>query len=46
MECIFCGIVNRSLPAELIYESDLIVAFRDITPQGADARAHRAVRAR
>ena len=33
MECIFCGIVNRSLPAELIYESDLIVAFRDITPQ-------------
>ena len=33
MECIFCGIVNRSLPTELIYEGETIVAFRDITPQ-------------
>ena len=33
MDCIFCGIVSGSLPTELIYESDQIVAFRDITPQ-------------
>ncbi len=33
MDCIFCGIVDRSLPTELVYESDQIVAFRDITPQ-------------
>ena len=33
MDCIFCGIVNGSLPTELIYEGEEIVAFRDITPQ-------------
>jgi histidine triad (HIT) family protein len=33
MDCIFCGIVDRSLPTELVYEGDQIVAFRDITPQ-------------
>ncbi|MCY4437417.1 MAG: histidine triad nucleotide-binding protein [Chloroflexi bacterium] len=33
MDCIFCGIVDRSLPTELIYEGEQIVAFRDITPQ-------------
>ena len=33
MDCIFGGIVERSLPTELIYEGEQIVAFRDITPQ-------------
>lgn len=33
MDCIFCGIVDRSLPAELLHEGEHIVAFRDITPQ-------------
>lgn len=33
MECIFCGIVNGSLPTELIHEGENVVAFRDITPQ-------------
>ena len=33
MDCIFCGIVDRSLPTKLIYEGEQIVAFRDITPQ-------------
>ena len=33
MECIFCGIVNGSLPTEFIHEGEHTVAFRDITPQ-------------
>ena len=31
--CIFCKIVAGELPADLLYEDDDIVAFRDISPQ-------------
>lgn len=31
-ECIFCKIVNRELPAEVVYESDAVVVFKDINP--------------
>ncbi|MCI9016438.1 MAG: histidine triad nucleotide-binding protein [Clostridia bacterium] len=31
-ECIFCKIVNKQLPAEIIYEDAEILAFRDIQP--------------
>ncbi|MBO8136720.1 MAG: histidine triad nucleotide-binding protein [Desulfotomaculum sp.] len=31
-DCIFCKIVNKELPAEVIYEDDLILAFKDINP--------------
>jgi histidine triad (HIT) family protein len=33
MDCIFCGIVDGSLPTEYVHEGEQIVAFRDITPQ-------------
>ncbi|MDP8253832.1 MAG: histidine triad nucleotide-binding protein [Candidatus Kaelpia aquatica] len=33
MECIFCKIVNSEIPAELVYQDDEIVAFRDIHPK-------------
>ena len=33
MECLFCRIVAGEIPAEVIYESDTAVAFRDINPQ-------------
>ena len=31
-ECIFCKIANRKIPCELLYEDDLVVAFRDAKP--------------
>ncbi|HSL05442.1 MAG TPA: histidine triad nucleotide-binding protein [Nitrospiraceae bacterium] len=32
-DCIFCKIVERTIPAALVYEDDLVVAFDDINPQ-------------
>ena len=31
--CLFCRIVGREIPADLLYEDDTLVAFRDIAPQ-------------
>jgi histidine triad (HIT) family protein len=33
MGCIFCKIVEKKLPAKVIYEDDLSLAFDDINPQ-------------
>ncbi|MCK5520572.1 MAG: histidine triad nucleotide-binding protein [Candidatus Marinimicrobia bacterium] len=33
MECIFCKIVEGEIPADFVYESENVVAFRDINPQ-------------
>jgi histidine triad (HIT) family protein len=32
-ECIFCKIVARTIPAALLYEDDLVVAFDDVNHQ-------------
>ncbi len=32
MDCIFCKIINKGVPAEIIYEDEKIVAFKDIRP--------------
>ena len=32
-DCLFCRIVDGDIPAEVIYESDTALAFRDINPQ-------------
>ena len=32
-ECLFCKIVARAIPAALVYEDDVVVAFDDINPQ-------------
>jgi histidine triad (HIT) family protein len=32
-DCLFCKIVARTIPAALIYEDELVVAFDDINPQ-------------
>jgi len=32
-ECLFCKIVARTIPAALVYEDDMVVAFDDINPQ-------------
>ena len=31
--CIFCRIAAREIPADIVRESDLLVAFRDTNPQ-------------
>lgn len=33
--CIFCAIANKQSPAELEYEDEEIVAFRDINPKAS-----------
>jgi histidine triad (HIT) family protein len=33
MECIFCRIAQKKLPAKIIYEDGLSVAFEDSNPQ-------------
>lgn len=32
-ECLFCRIVSRELPADIIAEADGLLAFRDTNPQ-------------
>ena len=31
--CLFCKIINREIPASIVYEDDGLLAFNDITPQ-------------
>jgi histidine triad (HIT) family protein len=31
-ECVFCKIINREIPADIVYEDDYILAFKDIQP--------------
>lgn len=31
--CLFCKIAKGEIPAEIVYQDKLMVAFRDITPQ-------------
>ena len=32
-DCLFCRIVRAEIPATLVHEDELIIAFRDIAPQ-------------
>ena len=32
-DCLFCKIVNREIPASIVYEDDRILVFNDINPQ-------------
>ena len=32
-ECIFCKILAGTIPAALVYEDDVVVAFDDVNPQ-------------
>lgn len=36
MASIFTKIINREIPANIIYEDDLVIAFRDINPQAKE----------
>ena len=32
-ECLFCRIVKGELPAQIVHETELVIAFRDLHPQ-------------
>jgi histidine triad (HIT) family protein len=32
-DCLFCKIVAGEIPAEVVHESDTVIAFRDLDPQ-------------
>jgi len=31
--CLFCKILSGDIPADIVYESETVIAFRDINPQ-------------
>ena len=33
MDCIFCKIANGEIPTQMVYEDDLVAAFKDLEPQ-------------
>jgi histidine triad (HIT) family protein len=33
MNCLFCKLINREIPASIVYEDDRVLAFNDINPQ-------------
>lgn len=33
MDCIFCKIINKEIPAKVLYEDEFTLAFYDITPK-------------
>lgn len=33
MDCLFCKIINREIPADIVHEDDEVLAFNDINPQ-------------
>jgi histidine triad (HIT) family protein len=32
-DCLFCKIIDRKIPASIVYEDDRVLAFNDINPQ-------------
>ena len=32
-DCLFCRIVEKKVPADIVYESDDVIAFKDIEPK-------------
>ena len=32
-DCLFCKIIDRTIPAGLVYEDERVIAFNDINPQ-------------
>lgn len=31
-DCIFCKIINKEIPSQIVYEDDQVIAFNDINP--------------
>jgi histidine triad (HIT) family protein len=32
-DCLFCKIIKKEIPSEIVFENDNLIAFRDINPQ-------------
>lgn len=32
-DCLFCKIINKEIPSDIVYEDERIIAFKDIEPQ-------------
>lgn len=32
-DCIFCKIVDKQIPSDIVYEDDKVIAFNDVEPQ-------------
>lgn len=32
MDCLFCKIINKEIPSDIVYEDEQIIAFNDIHP--------------
>ncbi|MBR3722717.1 MAG: histidine triad nucleotide-binding protein [Selenomonadaceae bacterium] len=35
-DCIFCKIAKKEIESNLVYEDDMVVAFRDLSPQAPE----------
>ena len=33
MDCLFCKVIKRNIPSEIVFEDDDLMAFNDIAPQ-------------
>ena len=33
MECLFCQIIKKKIPAKIVYENDKVIVFKDIHPK-------------
>ncbi|WP_027966196.1 histidine triad nucleotide-binding protein [Halomonas halocynthiae] len=33
MDCLFCKIINREIPADIVFEDEHVLAFHDIDPK-------------
>ncbi len=33
MSCLFCGVLEKKIPADVVFENEHALAFRDINPQ-------------
>ncbi len=33
MSCLFCKIINKEIPADIVYENNKIIVFKDIYPK-------------
>lgn len=32
MECVFCKIISQEIPADIVFEDESVLAFRDVNP--------------
>jgi len=33
IDCVFCKIANKKIPANIVYEDDKVIAFKDVEPK-------------